>query len=451
MKQPTLLPFTPVMPWHEDTLHLFKFGPVLTPFRYTGWRDETTAWKDGSYLGTAISISPTYTVKGPDAKKFFMDHAVNNFQSLKVGGIRHTIMCNDEGQIIQDGVTMMIAEDEYYTCWLQPYIEYALTSGNYDAVGTDLTGKVFLFQVAGPTSLQILEAATKENLHDIKFGKHRMSSINGHPVRILRLGMAGSLAYEVHGTMDVAEDVYNGIWKAGQDFGIKKLGQVAYMMNHTEDGFPQANYHYPYPWYKDPKFKEFLDARPGAGYYNMNPNLVGSVGSDLESRFVTPVDVGWENRINFKHDFRGKEALKKHVEDHKYTMVTLEWNAEDVMDVYGSQFQGRGVEPYPYIEDRPNDVYYELGFYTYHTDWVLVGDKKVGISSGRSVSQYYRRMISLCKLEKEYAVEGNEVIVLWGEPGKRQKKIRAKVARFPYLDVERNSEVDVSKIPSAVK
>jgi hypothetical protein len=40
-----------------------------------------------------------------------------------------------------------------------------------------------------------------------------------------------------------------------------------------------------------------------------------------------------------------------------------------------------------------------------------------------------------------------EVFVLWGKPGTRQKKIRATVSRFPYLNEPRNDTFDVSKIP----
>ena len=56
-------------------------------------------------------------------------------------------------------------------------------------------------------------------------------------------------------------------------------------------------------------------------------------------------------------------------------------------------------------------------------------------------------MISLCMIDIEHSEIGTDVVVLWGDPGTRQKEIRAKVARFPYLDVERNSEIDVNKIP----
>ena len=59
-----------------------------------------------------------------------------------------------------DGIIMRTAEDEYYSNWLEPYIGYALQKGNYDAVGENITGQVFLFQVAGPRSLEILEKAS---------------------------------------------------------------------------------------------------------------------------------------------------------------------------------------------------------------------------------------------------------------------------------------------------
>ena len=100
--------------------------------------------------------------------------------------------------------------------------------------------------------------------------------------------------------------------------------------------------------------------------------------------------------------------------------------------------------------DRPNDRYYELA-HTYHADQVLKEGKLIGISSGRAISQFYHRMISLCSIDTEFSALGTEVIVLWGNPGTRQKEIRAKVARFPYLNENRNQDVDVSTIPHAAK
>ena len=458
MTQPTLIPFNPVVPFHGDVKSFAMLGPIQGPMEYNGWREEAQSWKESAYLGAALGISPIYSVKGPDAERFFTENFVNDFTTMPVGGFRHGIMCDEQGRIMQDGVVMRIAKDEFYTCWLLPYIDYALLKGTYDAVGENLSGQRFLFQVAGPKSLEILERAAGSDLHDIEFGHHRKAKIGEAEVRIFRLGMAGSLAYEVHGDVADGQAVFNAIWEAGRDQGMKKLGQIAYMLNHTEDGFPQAYYHFPYPWYEDAGFAAYLDARPGAGWMEFMPRLFGSMGDDLKKRCVTPFDTGWENRINWDHDFPGKKALQQIAKAPKRTVVTLEWNTDDVADVYASQF--RDEEPYEPISDRPNDIRFDPGTldqatgqirtFTYHADKVLKDGREIGFSSGRAVSQTYRRMISLGFIERDLAKIGTEVAVLWGTSGWRQKEIRATVARFPYLQVERNDKVDVEKIPRLV-
>jgi glycine cleavage system aminomethyltransferase T len=349
---------------------------------------------------------------------------------------------------MMDGVIIRTADDEFITYWLQPYIAYALQKGSYDAPGEDITGRVFLFQVAGPRSLEALERASGDDLHDIKFMHHRTSRISGIEVRILRMGMAGTLAYEVHGAIEGAQDVYRAIFSAGKEYGMRKLGQVAYMMNHTEDGFPQAYYHFPYPWYEDPGFAEYLDTQ-GGNRFGTNAEFRGSVGPDPTLHYRNPVELGWAGMVKFDHDFVGRKALETMVANPKRRMVTLEWSIEDVVDIYASQF--RDEEPYPPM-DRPNDVYYESArAHVYHADQVLKDGKLVGISSGRSISQFYRKMLSLCSIDIEFSTIGTDLTVLWGDPGTRQKQVRAKVARFPYLNENRNQDVDVSVIPGAAK
>ena len=52
-------------------------------------------------------------------------------------------------------------------------------------------------------------------------------------------------------------------------------------------------------------------------------------------------------------------------------------------------------------------------------------------------------MISLGFIARAHARPGAEVVVIWGDQGTRQKRIRATVARFPYLLGERNDAIDV--------
>jgi len=95
--------------------------------------------------------------------------------------------------------------------------------------------------------------------------------------------------------------------------------------------------------------------------------------------------------------------------------------------------------------------YLDTGAFEYRADKVLADGKTVGMSTGRIISWYYRRMIFLATIDPEYAKIGTEVVVLWGDPGTRQKEIRATVTRYPYHEEGRNDTVDVSKIPSGIR
>jgi glycine cleavage system aminomethyltransferase T len=447
LKTEKIFTHIPMVPYDPNVGLYFPERGEIIPYEYTNWRDEVLSWKKTCYIHASLCPSPTSRIKGPDALKFLSENCVNNMAKFPVGMGKHGIMCNEEGLVMCDGVVIRTEEDEFITNWMEPYSTYALQKGKYDAIGEDLTGKVFLFQVAGPNSLEVLETASGDDLRDIAFMHHRMTSIAGKAVRILRMGMAGSLAYELHGAAEDSHDVYNAIYEAGVPLGIRKLGYRAYMMNHTENGFPQAYYHFPYPWGEDKGFVEYLEKIGGGLGFGGTP-LVGSMPPDIKLRYRNPVELGWSKMINFNHGFVGREALEKLVANPKRKMVTLSWNTEDIMDIHASQYE-QG-EPYPNI-DVPSDKSYH-GYYQYHDDQVLNKDGKfIGVSSGRTYSYYYREMISLSSIDVEYGDIGTEVTILWGDPGTRQKKIRATVTRFPFFDEGRNQDIDVTKIPRFAK
>ena len=440
---------SPYVPYDPDVaLYSGIIRPFLIPMEYTGWRDEQMSWKQTAYIHGNLNPSPTLRLTGPDAMKFLADTCVNSFARFPIGTGKHAIMCDDQGRVMAHGVLLRTDEEEFLTYCLSPYMDYALSKGDYDATGENLTGQVFLFQIAGPKSYEILTEATGEDLSDIKFMHHRMTTIAGKEVRILRMGMGGSLSYEIHGAHDDAYDVYQAIVDAGQEHGIRRLGYGTYMMNHTENGFPQSYYHFNYPWQEDPELVAFLENlaaknQSGNAEKSNAAMLRGSVGDDMSLRYRNPVELGWAGMIKFDHDFVGREALEKEVANPKRAMRTLVWNVDDILDVHRSQFE-------------PGEHYLPMDTAHHHTrtfggtimfaDRVMKDGRLVGVSSGRCYSYYSREMLSLCSIDVEYAEEGTEVVVLWGDPGTRQKEIRAVVSRFPYLNVPRNQDVDVTAI-----
>ena len=439
----------------NDGATLLLNGSVFKlPYEYTGWREEQMASKESAYLGTYLNQASKTDICGPDAVKFLNCVCTNNFDNLKVGRIRHGVVCNERGQIMVDGVIMKLDEDLFRAYCFSPIMDFLLKKygQEYNIQTTDRTLEEFLFQIDGASSYEIVYEAVGQDhrLNEIKFAQHDKFMIDGKEVIILRMGMTGNLAYEVHGKMSEAKEIYDYIWNIGKKKNMKKLGAHAYTMGHTEGGFSNMGLHYPMPWFEseDAGFEglvQYLQSRPGLGYTNENRRLLGSVGEELDMRFVTPFDVGWNSLVKFDHDFTGRATLEKIAENPPRAVVTLEWNVDDIMDIYGSQFRGKEVEPYDYIDDRPNDMEQTSSLMAYFADKVVKNGEQIGISVGRQVSQYYHRMISLAYVKPEFAKLGTELEVVWGYPGHPQKLVRTKVAPFPYLNLTNNRSEDAAK------
>jgi glycine cleavage system aminomethyltransferase T len=99
--------------------------------------------------------------------------------------------------------------------------------------------KIFAFQFAGSKSLQILEMATGVSLRDVAFLQTRPTRIPGIPceIEISRIGMAGTLEYELRGIAEYGSAVYDAVYQAVKPLGMKRLGWKTYVVNHGEGGF----------------------------------------------------------------------------------------------------------------------------------------------------------------------------------------------------------------------
>lgn len=435
----------------EATL-LVNFGGFLQAYEFEGVKKDIDGYRKSAWIGTSLATSPIYDVYGPDAVKFLNSICVNDFSKLGMNGIRHAIICNEAGQVLTDGVAIRIGEERYRTYWLAPVISYLTETSDMDVNGEDMSGKEYFIQIAGEKSLEILETALEQDLHDIKFARHRKAEVAGKTVEVIRLGMSGNLAYEIHGPIQEFDEIYTRVWEAGKQFGASRLGLHNYSLhNHTEAGFPNINLHYPLPWFESGEdMAKYMSEHPQASYYNLCRDLKGSVGDDIQNRFVTPYDIGCESLIRFEHEFTGKAALHKMAQKPYRTPVTLEWNADDIASVFATMFRP-GEEPCEDIS-RENELEFIKNFnenlFTYRADWVQADGKNIGISSGRIISYYYNSMISLGFIDPAYAQEGNELTLIWGTPGTRQMQIRVKVAKFPYnSDFVRNQDKNVEEIP----
>lgn len=399
---------------------------------YTDWMDESMSWKDSCYIGD-WSFLWERRFKGPDVLKLFSDFSVNSFAKFAIGQSKHVIHCDQNGKVIHEGILSRLDGDEYMLFGRGGFwIDYQLRRGAYDVTSTE--DDWFNFQVSGPTAVHVLEKAANCSVRDIAFMHSGVVHINGREVRALRQGMAGEIGYELQGPRGYAQEIYDAILEAGQDFGLRRLGGRAAFINHLEACFPTIVTDYlPAILGNDMRtyLAEFEAAMPA---YATTFNIAGSFESDdVAAWYRSPVELGWGNRVKFDHDFLGRDALEKELDQPRRLIRTLVWNADDVVEIFASLF--RQGKPYHFME-MPRD---QRGFMW--ADRVQAGGALVGVSTSRGYSYYFREMLSLCVVDVEHSALGTELVLLWGEPGEPQKEVRVTVAPAPYKADNRRADV----------
>lgn len=410
-------------------------GGFVRQWEYAGWKPESLSWKKSCYIHAGLSGMGQIVYRGTDAARFLAQTFVNGFDKFRPGTAKHAIACDDRGLIAGHGVLQRLTEEEFCLYVSGPWAPYAFS--RFDGDVEQIVKDDFLFQIAGPTSLATLEAATGESLRDIAFLRYRQTQVCGHAVQIMRVGMAGTLAFELHGPIGAAPEIYDAIVRAGEPHGIERLGWQTFQVNHVEGGFPQQFWTFSSAMHDDSGFQAWMAKMP---YRFPDPVMAGSIDpADFRARCRTPIEVGWERSVRLDHDFTGRAAVERELADPQRTVVTLEWNAEDVKDVYASLFEEG--EEYKYLEIPVSPANRAL---CGHADHVLKSGRSVGVSSGTVYSYHFHKVISHGTIDRERAQIGNELVVLWGDHGGRMKEIRATVARFPYLQEGRNQSVDLA-------
>lgn len=416
-----------------------------------GWKAESMSWKTSAYIASNLSAMPEITFAGPDAQELLSRVSINNVYKWPIGKSKHLVMPDQYGFIANHGLAVRDSEDRFRQMASGSWPAYQAKALGLDV---DISFRdVFIYQVAGPSSLQILERVIGRELRDLAFLGITRVEIPGidelFEIELSRIGMAQTLAYELRGALEHGPAVFDAVYQAGKEFGIKRLGWRTYVVNHTEGGFPQMGCNFFPSSNGDPGFA--ADTEYGGGSAEpLDPSVAaglftGSIEpADVMARLRTPQDVNWAWMADFEHDFIGRDAVQAAAQNPTRTTVTLAWNREDILEVFASQFEDG--EEYRIFEFPTTPASPAGG----HADLVTVDGAAVGISSVAVYSYYYRRMLSQCTIDVAHAEVGTEVEIHWGDHGGRIKKIRATVERFPYLDLPSNRDYDVRAIPSGV-
>jgi vanillate/3-O-methylgallate O-demethylase len=429
-----------------------QIGPYVYPTvasEFSNWRDEQVAWLETCALFDQSHHMTDLTVEGPDVIKLLSALGVNSFANFQPGKAKQFVACNYDGYVIGDAILFYLDENRIRLVGrpsAHNWVQFHAETGGYDvkldrdertAVNPRGRRELYRYQVQGPTALEVLEKATGGPLPDIKFFNLGEVTIAGHSVRALHHGMSGTAGLELFGPWEEGAEVKAAIVQAGQEFGLRQVGSRVYATNTLESGWIPC----PLPAvFTGEAMKAYREWLPANGY-EATGSLGGSYyGEDISDYYLTPHDLGYGQFVKFDHDFIGREALEKIVEEPRRRKVTLAWNGEDVTRAMGTMFE-KG-DPVKYI-DLPLSNYA-----TWPYDKVQHGDRLVGVSTFSGYSYNERSLLSLAILDVDVEI-GTEVVLVWGEEDGGsakpvverhvQAEIRAVVSPCPYSEVARTS------------
>jgi sarcosine oxidase subunit alpha len=250
---------TPVHPWHVARGAVFEIvGQWLRPRYYPAPGEtmdeavarECRAARTGVAMMDATTLGKIELV-GPDAGEFLNRIYTNAFKKLPVGSARYGVMCGVDGMIVDDGVTLRLADDRYFMTtttggaanvleWLEEWLQTEWP--DLDVYCTSVTEQWTTIAVVGPRSREVVArvAPDVDLANDafpfMTFRETRLAS--GVPARICRISFSGELAYEVNVAGWHGRRVWEEIHAAGSHLGITPYGTETMHVLRAEKGYP---------------------------------------------------------------------------------------------------------------------------------------------------------------------------------------------------------------------
>ena len=185
-------------------------------------------------------------VKGPDAHDF-LDRLTANKMPKKVGSIGLTHMLNVRGRIELETTIVKMADDAFYLVCAAFFEQRLLDHLNNNRQGEDLSVTALsadwsALTINGPMSRAVLSACTNAQLDNASFRwlSAQEIEIAGHKVWAFRMSYAGELGWEFHMPNAMCLDVYNALWAAGREYGMRDYGSFAMNVMRMEKGFKGA-------------------------------------------------------------------------------------------------------------------------------------------------------------------------------------------------------------------
>ncbi|WP_185218583.1 glycine cleavage system aminomethyltransferase GcvT [Sphingobacterium mizutaii] len=220
---------------------MVPFAGFNMPVQYTGINDEHETVRtavgmfDVSHMGEFI-------LKGEKALDLIQKVSSNDASKLYDGKVQYGYLPNENGGIVDDFLTYKIDDKTYLLVVNASNIDKDwdwISKFNTEGVEMkNISDETSLFAVQGPKAADALQKLTDIDLAPMEYYSFQKGIFAGvENVLVSATGYTGAGGFEIYVANEHAEQVWNAIMEAGQEYGIKPIGLGARDTLRLEMGF----------------------------------------------------------------------------------------------------------------------------------------------------------------------------------------------------------------------
>lgn len=363
-----------------------------------------------------FDTSPLYKYRfsGPDAQRYLAGVLARDARKLAVGKAHYTLWCDDRGYVIEDGVLLRLADDEYLLTAAEPNLAYFENlAGRLEVAIDDVTEAWGIVSIQGPRSRAIL-ASVAPAIADLSYFALTRTQIAGVDVIVSRTGYTGDLGYEVWAPRDGALAVWDAIAAAGRDRALIPFGMTALYMARIEAGLIllDVDFHSSRFAWVDSDRSTPVELGFGWMFRDLDPNAASTNGHGANGRAPGRA-------------FIGRDAIARELRDRTsrwvLTGLVVDWKDYDRI------YDEAGLIP-PKDHTPIQDEYY---VYDDHLN-------QLGYATSQMYSPMLQRHIALARVPLDRLAEGSHVKL---EAGVRHRYeyFDATVSKLPLFNPQRRT------------
>jgi aminomethyltransferase len=218
------------------------FAGWAMPLRYGSETAEHNAVRTAAGLFDLTHMGEIEVV-GPEAARA-LDHAlVSDISAIVVKKAKYTMICQQDGGIIDDLIVYRLAEHSYLVVANAANADVVFDAlgsraRNYDAEVNNRSDGWALIAIQGPGAAGILADLTDAPLDAVRYYAVTDAVVAGHAVLLARTGYTGEDGFEIFCAPDVAVPIWQALTAAGAGRGLVPAGLACRDTLRLEAGMP---------------------------------------------------------------------------------------------------------------------------------------------------------------------------------------------------------------------